>query len=225
MAWILNLETATKNCSVALSLDGEVVALREAAEAGYTHAEKLHVFIEECLSEANIRFGDLDAIAVSEGPGSYTGLRIGVSAAKGLCYALGKPLLALPTLEILAHSVERPEGFIVAMLDARRMEAYTAVFSADGTQVRETRPEILTADSFADLPGRIYVVGDAQHKFRDLSPNGDFHFCDSISYPSAVHMAKLAFERYKKSDTVDVAYFEPVYLKEFFLPASKGRQE
>jgi len=225
MAWILNLETATKNCSVALSLDGEVVALREVAEAGYTHAERLHVFIEECLSEAHIGFHDLDAIAVSEGPGSYTGLRIGVSAAKGLCYALGKPLISVPTLEILARSVSASNGTVLAMLDARRMEAYTAVFSADGNQVRETRPEILTADSFADLRGRVYVVGDAQRKFRDLSPKGDFHFCDEISYPSAAQMAYLTFEHYKKSDTVDVAYFEPVYLKEFFLPASKGRQE
>ncbi|UMY65988.1 MULTISPECIES: tRNA (adenosine(37)-N6)-threonylcarbamoyltransferase complex dimerization subunit type 1 TsaB [unclassified Flavobacterium] len=218
MALILNLETATKNCSVALARDGVLVALREVADAGYAHAERLHVFIEECLAEAEAAFSDLDAIAVSEGPGSYTGLRIGVSAAKGLCYALGKPLIAVPTLEVLARAANTQTGTIVAMLDARRMEAYTAVFSADGTQLRETQPEILTPTSFADLPAPIWLIGDAQAKFRELAPEADFQFCEAILYPSATNMVKASFARYQNREWVDVAYFEPVYLKEFFLP-------
>ncbi|HLN95518.1 MAG TPA: tRNA (adenosine(37)-N6)-threonylcarbamoyltransferase complex dimerization subunit type 1 TsaB [Flavobacterium sp.] len=218
MALILNLETATKNCSVALARDGVLLAVREVADAGYAHAERLHVFIEECLAEASVAFKDLDAIAVSEGPGSYTGLRIGVSAAKGLCYALGKPLIAVPTLEVLARAANTQTGTIVAMLDARRMEAYTAVFSADGTQLRETQPEILTPTSFGDLATPIWLVGDAQAKFRELEPEADFQFCEAILYPSATNMVTASFERYQNQKWVDVAYFEPVYLKEFFLP-------
>lgn len=225
MALILNLETATKNCSVALARDGEVLAMREIADAGYAHAERLHVFIEECVAEAGVGFSDLDAVAVSEGPGSYTGLRIGVSAAKGLSYALGKPLIAVPTLEILARAVNVPEGVIIPLLDARRMEAYTAVFSFDGTQLRETRPEILSEGSFAEWDTPVFVIGDAQVKCREAVQHDGLRFLPDITYPSAREMAAASFERYKISDTVDVAYFEPFYLKAFFPPASKGSQE
>ena len=136
MALILNIETATRNCSVAVARDGQVLACREIAEQGYTHAEKLHVFIEEVMQEAGVALTELEAIAVSKGPGSYTGLRIGVSAAKGLCYALQKPMLAVDTLAVLAHAVSVESGLIIPMIDARRMEVYAAVFNAAHEEVR-----------------------------------------------------------------------------------------
>jgi tRNA threonylcarbamoyladenosine biosynthesis protein TsaB len=144
MATILCLETATTNCSVALSVNGSVIVLQEDNSNQFSHAEKLHVYIEDVLTKANIDKSDLDAIAVSKGPGSYTGLRIGVSAAKGLCYALDIPLIAIATLQSLAFQVKTKESFIVSMLDARRMEVYSAVFSSEKKEIRETKAEILT---------------------------------------------------------------------------------
>ena len=129
MPYILNIETATKNCSVALAKEGKTILCKEIAEEGYSHAERLHVFIEEVIEEAGITFKDLAAIAVSQGPGSYTGLRIGVSAAKGLCYALDIPLIAVDTLKTLASQVKISSGLIIPMIDARRMEVYSAIFT------------------------------------------------------------------------------------------------
>lgn len=222
MAVILNLETATRNCSVSIARDGELLALREQAGAGYAHAELLHVFIGECLEVAGLSYPDLDAIAVSQGPGSYTGLRIGVSAAKGLCYALEKPLVAISTLDILAAAVAPKDGLIVPLLDARRMEVYTAAFTGDGFPVKEVSAEIVTADFLAEIQGTLYIAGDAQEKCQAVMTRPDTVFLHDIRYPSAREMARLSHERYKISDTVDVAYFEPFYLKEFFLPGSKG---
>ena len=129
MGYILNIETATKNCSVSIAKNGETILYKQIAEQGYSHAEKLHIFIEELLSEARISSKDLIAIAVSQGPGSYTGLRIGVSAAKGLCYALEIPLISIDTLLVLANQVKQTDGLIVPMIDARRMEVYSAIFN------------------------------------------------------------------------------------------------
>jgi len=139
MAAILCIETTTTNCSVALSVDGVVVSLKEDNNKQYSHAEKLHLFIEDVLAESKVSKNKLDAIAVSKGPGSYTGLRIGVSAAKGLCFALEIPLISIPTLEALACQVKNTDGIIVPMLDARRLEVYSAVFSKDKFQIRDTR--------------------------------------------------------------------------------------
>ena len=125
MAYILNIETSTTNCSVALSKNGKVIGLKEDNSLEYSHAERLHIHIDEVLKTAQISKNQLNAIAISKGPGSYTGLRIGVSAAKGLCFALNIPLISVPTLEALAHQIENPKGTIVAMLDARRMEVYS----------------------------------------------------------------------------------------------------
>ena len=128
MNYILNIETATKNCSVSLAKEGKTILCKEIAEEGYSHAERLHVFIEDLVQEAGIHFKDIQAIAVSQGPGSYTGLRIGVSAAKGLCYALNVPLIAVDTLQVLASQVQVEDGLIIPMIDARRMEVYSAIF-------------------------------------------------------------------------------------------------
>lgn len=214
MAFILNIETATKNCSVCLAKDGVPLVLKEYAGEGYAHAEKLHVFISEALREANITFADLDAVAVSMGPGSYTGLRIGVSAAKGLCYALNIPLLAIDTLELLARRVSAGNGLIIPMIDARRMEVYSAVFNTFYQKTRDTQAEIITEDSFAGLDGTIYLIGDGAAKCKEILTGDKFIYSD-ILYPSADEMAALSFDKHKKSDTVDVAYFEPYYLKDF----------
>ena len=148
MAYILNIETATTNCSVSLSFEGETLVLKEDYNNNYSHAERLHIYIDDVLKEANIKSSQLDAIAVSKGPGSYTGLRIGVSAAKGLCFALNKPLIAISTLEALAHQVNISEGIIVPMLDARRLEVYSAIFDVNYNQIRETQAQLLDATSF-----------------------------------------------------------------------------
>lgn len=219
MSYILNIETATKNCSVAIAKDGVTLRCNEIAEAGYSHAEKLHVFIESLLLELKLSYTDLTAIAVSQGPGSYTGLRIGVSAAKGLCYALGIPLIALDTLAVLAAQLDIPEGLIVPMIDARRMEVYSEIFDAQHQRIRSTQAEIITENSFGDYSEKLYFIGDCAEKCQTVLNRPNFIFEEAIVYPSANQMGKLSYEKYKKNDTVNVAYFEPLYLKDFVTTA------
>lgn len=221
MSYILNLETATKNCSVALAKEGKTIVYKEIADEGYSHAERLHVFIEEVIKDAGISLNDLAAIAVSQGPGSYTGLRIGVSAAKGLCYALGIPLIAVDTLQILASQTNISEGLIVPMLDARRMEVYSAIFTPDFENQRVTKAEVITEDSFDDFQEKLYFVGDCAEKCRSVLTKENFVFLEDIKFPSAKEMSSLSFLKHKKNDTVDVAYFEPFYLKDFMITTSK----
>lgn len=221
VSYILNIETATKNCSVALAKEGKTIHSKEIAEEGYSHAERLHVFIEEIINEAGISLNDLSAVAVSQGPGSYTGLRIGVSAAKGLCYALSIPLIAVDTLKVLASQVCVTSGLIVPMIDARRMEVYSAVFSSSLEKNRDVLAEIITEDSFIDVAETLYFVGDCNEKCKTVLTKDNFVFLDAIKYPSANEMSSLSFDKYKKSDTVDVAYFEPYYLKDFLITTSK----
>jgi tRNA threonylcarbamoyladenosine biosynthesis protein TsaB len=221
MACILNIETATKNCSVAIAKDGVVLLCKEIADQGYSHAEKLHVFIEDVLRESQLSFKDLDAIAVSQGPGSYTGLRIGVSAAKGLCFALNIPLIAIDTLAVLAAQATISDGIIVPMIDARRMEVYSAIFNPKHEKLREVQAEIITQDSFNEFSETVYFVGDCTQKCQTVLTRPNFVFLDEIVYPSAREMAALSDARYKKNDTVDVAYFEPYYLKDFMITLKK----
>jgi tRNA threonylcarbamoyladenosine biosynthesis protein TsaB len=215
MATILCLETATTNCSVSLSVHGSVVAFREDDSEGYSHAEKLHVFIDEVMKEASVSMQDLDAIAVSKGPGSYTGLRIGVSAAKGLCYALDIPLIALPTLSILAEKITK-KGLIIPLIDARRMEVYSAVFNSEKIQIRETNAEVLSEASFMEYASeeKIVFIGSGVAKFKEMCGLPNATFIENIQ-PSSKEMTVLAETKYKKNDTEDVAYFEPYYLKDF----------
>jgi len=217
MTYILNIETATKNCSLALSQNGQTLALKETAEAGYSHAEKLHVFMEAILKENNIDFKDLSAIAVSQGPGSYTGLRIGVSAAKGLCYSLNIPLIAVDTMFALSKKLTIENGVIIPMLDARRMECYTAVFNSNHEKIREIKAEIIDETSFEDIQETIHFIGDGASKCKEILTGDKFVFHDDIEFPSANEMSAIAFEKHQKSDTVDVAYFEPFYLKDFMM--------
>ena len=213
MALILSIETATTNCSVSLSKEGKTIVLKEDYDKNYSHAERLHVYIDTVLKEADI---DSNAIAVSKGPGSYTGLRIGVSAAKGLCFALDKPLISIPTLEALAYQVTCSDGVIVSMLDARRMEVYSAVFDSDFNQIRETQAQILDESSFSDCleKGNVYFIGNGVEKTKGLINHPNAIFIED-ELPSANDMSMLAYNKYKISDTEDVAYFEPYYLKDF----------
>jgi tRNA threonylcarbamoyladenosine biosynthesis protein TsaB len=231
MALILNLETATTVCSVSLSKNGHLLALKELNE-DYTHAENLTIFIENVVKEANVKLTELDAIAVSKGPGSYTGLRIGVSTAKGLCYSLDKPLIAINTLEHLASSVitnsksnsKDSNSLFCPMIDARRMEVYCSFFDANGKEVRTTSAEIIDEDSFADLlkDHTIYFFGDGAAKCKEvLSKNKNAIFLPDI-VPSAKDMIPFAEKAFSEKRFEDVAYFEPFYLKDFVAGKKKG---
>jgi tRNA threonylcarbamoyladenosine biosynthesis protein TsaB len=215
--YILNIETATKNCSVALAIDGETISCKEIAELGYSHAEKLHVFMDEIIKEAGIEWSNLGAVAVSQGPGSYTGLRIGVSAAKGLCYALNIPLIAIDTLTSLAYQVSNKDGIIIPMIDARRMEVYSAIFNSKNEMIREVKAEVLTENSFDDFLETVYFIGDSNEKAKTILTKSNFVFLDQICYPSAKEMSQLSFRKFQNNDFVDVAYFEPYYLKDFMF--------
>ena len=217
MALILNIETATKNCSVALALDGKTIGFRETATENYSHAEQLHVFIQSVIKDAGIVFTDLSAITVSQGPGSYTGLRIGVSAAKGLCFALNIPLIALDTLTILAQQVTIDDGLIIPMIDARRMEVYSAVFNAQMEMIREVQAQIISSESFSEVTAPIYIVGDCQEKLQPVLSHSNVIFLNEVVFPSATNMVQLGYEKFKRSDFEDLAYFEPYYLKDFMI--------
>lgn len=221
MSFILNIETATKNCSVALSKQGKTIACKEIAEQNFSHAEKLHVFIEELLAENQLQFSHLSAIAVSQGPGSYTGLRIGVSTAKGLCYALNIPLIAIDTLQLLAKQLYIDSGIIVPMIDARRMEVFTAFYDKNHNQIRNTQAEIIDEASYREISEKIHLIGDGTEKFKNILINDKFVFHSDIIFPSATQMSLLSYSKYNNSDFVDVAYFEPYYLKDFVLNTKK----
>jgi tRNA threonylcarbamoyladenosine biosynthesis protein TsaB len=217
MSLILNLETATKNCSVALAKNGTTIACKEIAAQNFSHAEKLHVFITEILTENTIQFSDLNAIAVSQGPGSYTGLRIGVSSAKGLCYALNIPLISVDTLQLLAKQITIENGIILPMIDARRMEVFSAIYDKNYNQIRTTQAEIIDATSYQEITETIHLVGDGIEKFKNTLTDEKFIFHTENVYPSAKEMSELSFQKFQKSNFEDVAYFEPFYLKDFLL--------
>ena len=216
MAVILCIETATTNCSVAIAVDGKIIALEEDNNHQYSHAEKLHLFIDEVLAKSGTLKSSLQAIAVSKGPGSYTGLRIGVSAAKGLCFAIDVPLISIPTLEALAHQAVIENGLIIPMLDARRLEVYAAVFSSENDQIRETKAEVLDKNSYYNYLkiNNVCFIGDGVEKFKALCKHKNAIFMEG-KLPSAKQMGALAEIKYRKNDFEDVAYFEPYYLKDF----------
>ncbi len=223
MALILNIETATTNCSVSVAKNGKTLAHKDDYSQGFSHAERLHLYIDEVLEQAKTNAMSLDAIAVSKGPGSYTGLRIGVSAAKGLCFALDKPLISVATLDSLARQVNSQDGIIVPMLDARRMEVYSAVFNASLIQIRETQAQILDESSFSEFLKEtiVYFIGTGVEKTKELIKHENAVFIyDKL--PSAINMSNLSFAKYKTGDFEDVAYFEPYYLKDFIAIKAKN---
>ncbi|MCF6297476.1 MAG: tRNA (adenosine(37)-N6)-threonylcarbamoyltransferase complex dimerization subunit type 1 TsaB [Flavobacteriaceae bacterium] len=225
MTLILNIETATKNCSVSLSENNNILALAELNEGQFSHAEKLHTFILNILVQAKKTMQDLDAISVSKGPGSYTGLRIGVSAAKGLCFSLEKPLISIATLTSLANAIQvNQDEFIISLLDARRMEVYSSVYDSNHQQIRDIKAEIIDKNSFLEFleKGKVYFLGDGAGKCKEIIIHKNAVFLDGY-FPSAKQMAKLSYDKYKISDIEDVAYFEPFYLKDFVVTKSKKK--
>lgn len=227
MAKILQIETATQTCSVALSVDGETIALKEET-AQNIHAGSLTLFIDEVMKQADLEYGDLDAIAVSKGPGSYTGLRIGVSTAKGLCFALDKPLIAIDTLKMMASGfiAANPEdtGLVCAMIDARRMEVYTAIFDHSLHTISETEAKIIDENSFAQelVDHKVTFIGDGALKCSAVL-NSDHASFSEMNFNSAAHLSRLAEQAYLAGDFEDVAYFEPHYLKDFVLTQPKKK--
>jgi tRNA threonylcarbamoyladenosine biosynthesis protein TsaB len=224
MPLILNLETATRMCSVALSENGKLLALKELG-GEYTHAENLTLFIEDVFAQSQRRLKDLDAISVSKGPGSYTGLRIGVSTAKGLCYSLGIPLMGVGTLDALLLAFDPspaiPNGEEQAavkcpMLDARRMEVYCALYDSEGTILEPVSAKIIDEQSFLDYleKGKVTFFGDGAMKCRTLITHPNALFVDHI-VPSAKYMIPLSEAAFEQKRFEDVAYFEPYYLKDF----------
>ncbi|NNU33051.1 tRNA (adenosine(37)-N6)-threonylcarbamoyltransferase complex dimerization subunit type 1 TsaB [Mucilaginibacter sp. S1162] len=225
---IIQIETATTVCSVALAGDGEVIAFKQLDERNI-HAEIITLFIDELINAAGLKYSDIDAVAVSSGPGSYTGLRIGVSTAKGLCFALDKPLIAVETLAAMAQGIIN-EGDIDAdtllcpMIDARRMEVYTALFDANGGLVKPTSAEIIDDGSFKEQlqNNKILFFGDGAEKCREvLSANPNAQFVTGFAN-SATHITKKAAEKFAGTDFEDVAYFEPYYLKDFLVTQKKA---
>ena len=229
---ILCLETATPTCSVALNDGTRPLALRE-CEGQNAHSEKITLFIKEVLEEAGVGYDRLDAVAVSQGPGSYTGLRIGVSTAKGVCYAADKPLLAIDTLQAMAFGMKDllgnavlPTDLFVPMIDARRMEVYCAVFDANLQRLADTWALVVEADAFAEWRSGhgLWLFGDGAPKLAPLFAAAPEMCVVTDFHPSAAFMAALSDQALREGRTVDVAYFEPFYLKDFVAgkPHVKG---
>ena len=230
MERLILIETSTALCSAALAEDGVITSYRESS-APKAHASLTAVFIQEMLEEKGLTIADCDAVCVSKGPGSYTGLRVGVSTAKGLCFGSGKPLIAISTLDILVAQAQIPDNlkYIVPMVDARRMEVYAAVYEIAGQagndvrQITETAPAIIDENSYSDIleKGKVLFIGDGAGKCADVikHPNATFVQC----WPKASAMLEPAMKAYKEKRFEDVAYFEPFYLKEFVATVSKKK--
>jgi len=222
MAYILAIETTTKNCSVALFDDAKQLALKELVSEGYSHAEQLTIFIEEVLSEVKISINNLNAIALSMGPGSYTGLRIGTSTAKGLCYSLGIPLIAISTLKAMALGISKNYHFPLycPMIDARRMEVFAGMYDSENNEIREVNADVVDVNTYAEyLKNEVLFFGDGALKCADIISNENANFIEC--YPSAKDIRTLAFQKYSNNDFEDVAYFEPFYLKDFVAGKKK----
>lgn len=220
MPSILHIETSTEQCSVALAQGMDLLASKKILESGFTHAKKLHLLIQELLRETQTTPSQLDAIAVSEGPGSFTGLRIGSVAAKGLCFALDIPLLAIPTLQLLAAPYWESTK-VVSLLDARRNEVYTATFDKGGKTLLDTHAHILTETSFDSLAlDRVSFVGTGAEKAKEILPQHE-NWQFLTTYPSAETMPLLSYKAFKNQQYTDIQAFAPAYLKPVRITPSK----
>jgi len=226
MAKIICIDTATPICSVALSINGSTITFRE-DKNGNKHAELLTIFIEEIMKESGLRFKDLDAIAVSKGPGSYTGLRVGVSTAKGLCYGIEKPLIAINTLKILASGYKQNVNageLIIPMLDARRMEVYAGVYDSQLNEVSITEAKIIDENSFDELLNQTicHLIGSGAEKCKSIIKHTNARFVIDKQC-SAKDMSNLVEEAFTLNKFEDTAYFEPFYLKDFVSTTPKKK--
>lgn len=221
MAKILNIETSSKNCSVSISENQEQLCLCEEVSESYKQSENLHKFIQWALEGAEISLSDLDAVAVGKGPGSYTGLRIGVASAKGFCFGNDIPLIGINTLKILASPYfDQKYEVIIPIMDARRMEVYTCVFNSKGEYLEENQAHILSEKSFEKYRNKnVLFVGDAVEKteayFREIIKEFPNNISFKLEYPSAKNMIPLSWNKYQEKEFEDVAYFDPNYLKEW----------
>lgn len=214
---ILHLETSSKNCSVAISDGLELLCVCEEASENYKQSESLHTFVQWALEGANLSLQDIEAVSLGKGPGSYTGLRIGSSAAKGFCYGLKIPLIAINSLDtMIAPYLDKGYDHVIPLVDARRMEVYAAVYKGiSGDLITATEAKILDDQSFLEFADRkVIFVGDGALKAQGILqlPNADF---DSKIYPSAKFLVQAAVEKFRNKDFEDIAYFEPFYLKDF----------
>jgi tRNA threonylcarbamoyladenosine biosynthesis protein TsaB len=227
MSLILQIETATTSCSVALAKDGQVLAFQEIDQRNI-HAEVITLFIDQLIQQTHTSYADIDAVAVSCGPGSYTGLRIGVSTAKGLCFALDKPLIAVHTLAAMANGIagdlKDSNTLLCPMIDARRMEVFTAIFNTSGDVIKATAAEIIDENSFADIlaSNEILFFGDGAEKCREVLGKNPNATIVSGFANSAVHLTQIAADKFNRSEFEDVAYFEPYYLKDFIAGKKAG---
>jgi tRNA threonylcarbamoyladenosine biosynthesis protein TsaB len=222
MIYILHLETSTKVCSVSLSVNGKTIALKETEEDGYSHGENLTLFIQDVLKEANITLNELKAVSVASGPGSYTGLRIGASTAKGLCYPLNIPLIAIDSLTSLKEiAIEKhPNATLCSLIDARRMEVYNLFYSSSNELIKPISADIIEKNSYSEFEPFVYF-GDGAEKLKELWKSRNC-IADLSIKSSAKGQAKLVFEKYQNQQFEDVAYFEPFYLKDFVSNAKKA---
>jgi len=217
---ILNIETSNKNCSVSISENGKIIGLKEQSFDQYSHSKSLHVFIDEVFKQTKLSPQKLSAVAISEGPGSYTGLRIGVSAAKGICVGLNLPLIKIDTMQILARKIECAKGYIISALDARRDEIYYSVFKSNNCKipikVSKTECMIINSNSFSNYfeSSIVNFVGNCNEKINKFLNHENIIFSDFM-LPSANEMGIISFSRFKKSEFEDVSDFQPKYLKEF----------
>lgn len=228
MAYILHIETATEVCSVSVAKDGQILYSKEETK-GPSHASMLGVFVEDALKYIRANGLQLDAVAVSSGPGSYTGLRIGVSEAKGLCYGLSIPLIAIESLKIMAAEFMKfntiaATDLLCPMIDARRMEVYDAVYDGQLDVKRQISADIIDKNSFQEFLGnaKVYFFGNGSAKCKEVLHHTNAVFVDGV-YPQSVNMAELAEDAFHKKEFVDVAYFEPFYLKEFVATTPKNK--
>jgi tRNA threonylcarbamoyladenosine biosynthesis protein TsaB len=222
-SYILHIETATKACSVAISKNDALVSLVEATDINYSHAEKLNLFIEEALEKAKLSIQDLSAVAVSKGPGSFTGLRIGVSTAKGIAYALDLPLLSCNTLDCIAYGFLSKHDIaandlVVPMIDARRREVYMKIVDSKLNSLTQIEANVIDDQSFDELSKEertIHLVGDGAEKFLADFESKPFVKVHPKLFPSAAFMLPFAYRAYQDKNVEDLAYFEPYYLKDF----------
>jgi tRNA threonylcarbamoyladenosine biosynthesis protein TsaB len=219
--FLLHLETSTKVCSVALSKNGELVSLKETNEDNFSHGEKLTLFVEEVMQKQNISYSQLAGVSIASGPGSYTGLRIGASTAKGFCYALNIPLLSIDALESLAEIAKRkhPLSKLCPMIDARRMEVYSGIYSPEMTVLKPVSADVLDVNSYAEF-GSFVCFGDGMPKTKKIWSNRTILFDDEI-LSSATGQIEKVYRKYLGKDFEDVAYFEPFYLKDFIGAVKK----
>jgi len=223
MGLILNIETSTTVCAVTLAKDGVEILTKRLKSKKYSHSENLNLFIESIMNETDYSFKQLDTIAVSKGPGSYTGLRIGVSTAKGLCYALDKPLIAVNSLKSLANLYKGKEGeFIVPLFDARRMEVYSSIYHKDLSLIEDVRAVVIDYDSYSGVlsNGKTVFLGPGAEKCQTIINHENATF-DLITDVSSTGMMSLSEEKFQNEQFEDIAYFEPFYLKEFIAGQPK----